>query len=167
MFIEKKQSSVKDILKLYDVNDKLRLQESINENMTKVQESSENAPWFPYTLDYSLGSVFYIPSDYETSVNFECNIINIPTDTTKVYLISLIFYQPNNKVYCDKLQVIDAKQNYIFGSTDKYLTPLFENGQSTLLRSPNLVLQQFFIVSVPDSIGNITRYVTSKISDNY
>jgi len=135
--------------------------------MIKVKEVSINAPWFPYTLDYDLGSVFYIPSDYETSVNFSCNIINIPTDTNKVYLISLVFYQPNNKIYCNKLKITDTKNNFIFGSTDEYVTPLFENGQTTLLRSPNLILQQFFIYSIPDSKGKITRYLTTRVCDNY
>ena len=112
----------------------------------------------PFTLNYSNSAVFYLPSDYSPAANFTVNIINIPTDTTKSYVVTLLYYQPVNKVYCNSVNVTDTT-----GATIKNGTPLYVGGTPSLTTAPCLVSQQFSIISIATSAGVYTRYVTSTI----
>lgn len=112
----------------------------------------------PFTLNYSNSAVFYLPSDYSPAANFTVNITNIPTDTTRSYVVTLLYYQPVNKVYCNSVNVTDTT-----GATIKNGTPLYVGGTPSLTTAPCLVSQQFSIISIATSAGVYSRYVTSTI----
>lgn len=139
------------------------------ENTLAVSVSSTTTPWFPYTLDYSLGSIFYIPTNYSTPTNFSIIITNIPTDTTKSYSITLIYYQPINTFYCNSIRCTDTSNTYILGTSTTFGTPLFNGGYPALNNAPNLIMQQFSIVSLYTSGSNgiTTRYISSSVSNSY
>lgn len=147
--------------------DRIENIQNVYENAISVEANTSSAPFHPYTLDYSKGSVFYIPSNYTTSINFQCIIKNIPTDTSKVYTFTLMYYQPSEKVYCNQMRISDTGANYILGTSSTYGTPLFGNGSPTLLVSPCLIVQQISVISIPTSAGVFSRYVTTSISNNY
>ena len=112
----------------------------------------------PFTMNYSNSAVFYLPSDYTPASNFTVNITNIPTDTTRTYVLTLLYYQPVNKVYCNSVNVTDSA-----GATIKNGTPLFVGGTPSLSTAPCLVSQQFSVISIATSAGVYTRYVTSTV----
>jgi hypothetical protein len=141
--------------------------QNIYENALPVQVNSTTAPWFPVTLDMSKGGVFYIPSDYAISSNFQVILTNIPTDTSKAYTVTLMYYQASNLVYANQIRASDTNGTYILGTSSTYGTPLLGNGAPTLLTSPNLVIQQFVICSIPTSAGIFSRYICTNISNNY
>ena len=140
---------------------------NIYENCSVVSANTTTTPWFPYTLDYTKGSIFYIPSDYTTASNFNIIITNIPTDTSKVYTLSLVYYQPSNKFYCNGVRCIDAASSYILGTSSTFGTPFFNGGTPTLANAPNLIIQQFSIISIATTSGTFSRYVSTSVSNSY
>jgi hypothetical protein len=143
--------------------------DKIFENAQMVASNTAVTPWYPYTLDYSKGAIFYIPSDYTTSTNFQVIITNIPMDKTKVYSLTLMYYQPTNLVYCNQVRVSDTFGNYILGTNSTFSTPLFNGGAPAVTVAPNLIIQTFYICSVFTSAGVsvLQRYVATSVSNNY
>ena len=139
----------------------------IFENTLAVVENTTTTPWYPYTLDYSLGSIFYIPTNYATASNFNIIINNIPTDITKSYTLTLIYYQSSNMFYCNGIRCLDTSNSYILGTSSTFGTPLFNGGTPTLANTPNLIIQQFSILSLFTSASVSSRYITTSVSNNY
>ena len=140
---------------------------NIYENCFVVGLTSTTSPFFPYVLDYSKGSVFYIPTDYGAAGNFNIIVANIPTDTSKVYTLSLLYYQVSNKYYCNGVRCSDTIGSYILGTSSTFGTLLINGGPPTLSNAPNLIIQQFSICSLANSSGVFSRYITSSISNCY
>jgi hypothetical protein len=114
----------------------------------------------PFTLDYSQGGVFYIPTASVPASNFSVILTNIPTDQTKVYTITLLYYQATNLFYGSTARVSDTTgSNYLLGTSSTFVAPLFNGGTPTLVSAPSLTIQQFNIISISGS-----RYVTSTVS---
>ena len=69
----------------------------IYENVKIVSNESILTTGTPYTIDYNLGSVFMIPSNWTVYPNFNLIIKNIPSDRTKTYTLTIIL--PKNTYY--------------------------------------------------------------------
>jgi hypothetical protein len=115
-------------------------------------------------LSYTNSGIFYIAGTNNPTANFSVSIEQIPTDTTKVYTISLVYYQYTAAYYCNAVRASDKNGNYILGTASTYVAPKFNGGTPTFSTSPNLVIQQFTIVSFPDDLNEMTRYVISSVS---
>jgi hypothetical protein len=141
--------------------------DKIYENVQLVQSNTTITPWYPYTLDYNKSAIFIIPSDYLTNSNFQVIIKNIPTDKTKIYSLTLMYYQPTNLVYCNQVRCSDVAGNYILGTSSTFGTPLINGGAPIISISPNLIIQTFYIASIFTSSNISTRYIITSISNNY
>lgn len=141
---------------------------NIVENATSVSANTTTSPYYPYTLDYHLGSVFTIPSNYTTSANFSVILKNIPCDTGKTYAFTLLYYQPTNLVYCNQVRASDEMGSYILGTSSTFGTPLFNGGSSniSITTAPNLIAQSFYIVSIPTTSNTYSRYIISNVANN-
>jgi len=121
------------------------------------------------TLNYALGSVFYIFTDQVPAANFNVNITNIPTvsvTTVQTFVLTLI-YTTSAKVFCNAVRVSDTSSSYILGTSSTYSTPLFVGG-SPSLTSSNIIVQSFAIVTQYNSTGATkTRNVITNISSCY
>ena len=60
-------------------------------NFQKINEvvSVTTGTASPFTCNYSLGNIFYIPTNYIPASNFQVIITNIPTDTSRSYTRSI------------------------------------------------------------------------------
>lgn len=140
----------------------------IFENAFPAAVSSTTSPFSPYTLDYSLGEVFYIPTDQtNTTGNFNIIITNMPTDKSKVYNITLLYYQPASSYYANGLRVLDNLGNYLLGTSSTWAPSLYSGGVPAGTASPNLMVQKFTLLPIADSLGNITQYCISSLSANF
>lgn len=116
----------------------------------------------PFTIDYSTGGIFYIPTSTTLSANFSVIITNIPTDQTKIYTVSVTYYQSSTKFYINSARITDTASSYILGTSSTYGTPLFNGGIPSITTSPCMIIQQFNIISISS-----TRYITTSISNCY
>jgi hypothetical protein len=138
---------------------------NVYEMVTYVSTNSGTTPWSPFTADYSYGSIFYIPRDYVQSANFQVFIKNIPTDTTKTYTLTLVYYQPTALFYASTAKVSDTTgTNFLLGTSTTYAAPLWNGGTPVVSSAPNLIMQQFSIISIPTSALVYSRYVTSSVN---
>jgi hypothetical protein len=74
-----------------------------------------------------------------------------------------MYYQPTNKVYSSLVQISDISGNYILGSKNSYVSPLFLNNSVSITYAPNFIIQTFNINSVPTTSGSYMRIVTSNV----
>jgi hypothetical protein len=116
----------------------------------------------PFTLDYSLGGIFYIPTSSVPTSNFSVIITNIPTDQTKIYTITLIYYQASTTIYGSTVRISDTVSSYISGTSSTYVAPLFNGGTPSLSTSPCIIMQQFTVSSISS-----VRYTTSIVGAYY
>ena len=117
-----------------------------------------------YTLTYTNHGIFYIGGTENPTANFSVRIEQLPTDTTKVYTISLVYYQSTGTYYCNAVRASDTGGTYLLGTSSTYVAPKFSGGTPSFSTAPNLVIQQFTVVSFPDSLGATTRYVVSSVA---
>jgi hypothetical protein len=129
------------------------------ENISSVIDTSTNV----YLLSYTNSGIFYIGGAKNPTANFSVSIEQIPTDTTKVYTISLVYYQYTHAYYCNAVRASDKNGNYLLGTASTYAAPKFSGGTPSFSTTPNLVIQQY-IVSFPDDQSTMTRYVISSVS---
>jgi hypothetical protein len=114
----------------------------------------------PFTINFSNGSVFYIPTDYTTglSSNFNIKITNIPLQSaaSRTYTCTVV-YKNANKVYCNNVIIQDTGSNYLCGSAvSTYITPLYSGGSAPTLTSSNIISQTFTILYMLNSSGTLT-----------
>ena len=114
-------------------------------------------------LDYNVGSIFYLPSDFVLSSNFSISITNIPTDVTKTYSVTLVYNQASTLYYSNLCKVTDTAGAFILGNASTFLSPRF-NGAVTIVSSPNLIYQNYNIISIASAGGVYTRYVVSSVN---
>ena len=138
-------------------------------NFAKITESVVVASGTanPFTLNYSTGSIFYIPRNYTLTSNFQLIITNIPTDTSKSYTISVLYYQASTAYICSTARVSNTSAAYLLGTASTYAAPLFNGGIPTLTAFPSLIVQTFIISSIANSTGTYLRYVLSSVSNFY
>ena len=117
-------------------------------------------------LDFSLGGIFYLPTDFVFSSNIPVTITNIPTDNTKTYTVTLIYYQSTTLYYSSTCKVSDTTGAYILGSATLFTAPKF-NGPVSIVNSPNLIYQNFNIISLATIAGVFTRHVVSCVNNNF
>ena len=115
-------------------------------------------------LDYISNGIFYLPTDFALSSNFSITISNIPTDVTRTYSVTLIYNQATTLFHCNLCKVIDTAGVYIIGNATTFLPPRF-NGVVSITASPNLIYQNFNIVSLASAAGVYTRYVVSSVNN--
>jgi hypothetical protein len=116
----------------------------------------------PYTIDYSLGGIFYIPTASVQASDFSIIITNVPTDSTKSYTISCVYYQNSNTYFGSSARISDTSNTYILGSSNTYVAPLFSGGIPEITTAPSMIIQQFNIISI-DSV----RYCISSVGQYY
>jgi hypothetical protein len=133
---------------------------SIYENMVVATSTS------PIILNYAVNGIFYLPTDFNITSNFSISITNIPTDTTKIYNITLMYAQNTTLNYCSLLNITDTTGAFIYGSSTLYIAPKF-NGAIAIYNTPNVICQNFTIISFFSSTNVLTRHVISSISNNY
>jgi hypothetical protein len=133
------------------------------EMTTAATEISANL----YNVYYTNHGIFYISGADNPTANFSLNIIYLPTDTTYTCTLSLIYYQTSSAYYCNGVSASDASGNYLLGGASTYTAPKFAGGTPSFTTSPNLVIQQFSLFSIPDAVGTMTRYVVSSVSPYY
>lgn len=135
---------------------------NMHETAQKISGSTS-----PFTCDMSLGSTFYIPSDYTFTIDFQVIITNAPIDTTKEMTISIIYYQSLTSFYISTARVSDATSTYILGTLSTFASPMFNGGVPTLANSPCLNIQTFSIISLASSSSVFTRKITTSINSFY
>jgi hypothetical protein len=127
----------------------------------------------PFICNYAVGNVFYIPTTYEPTANYNIIIQNIPTDTTKTYFVTIINRQATGTFYGNGVRVSDTSSSYTFSgasgtnSSSTYCIPYQNGGVPTIVTTPNIIVQQFSIVSVANSSSVFTRYITTSVSQFY
>jgi hypothetical protein len=131
-------------------------------NIASVGESfiSSSGSGSPFTINFSNGSVFYLPTDYTTglSSNFNIKIQNIPLQTaaSRTYTMSII-YKNANKVYCNGVIVQDTSSAYLCSSgASTYITPLYSGGSAPTITTSNMLVQTFTITYMLNSSGTLT-----------
>jgi hypothetical protein len=138
-------------------------------NFQKINEvvSVTTGTASPFTCNYSLGNIFYIPTNYIPSSNFQVIITNIPTDTSRSYTISIMYYQATTTSFCNTARVLNTSSVYLLGSASTFSSPLFNCGSPIVPQSPCLIVQNFIISSVANSTPTFSRYVCSSVSSFY
>jgi hypothetical protein len=124
-------------------------------NTTKVSSISESINIATYssiiTLDYNLGGIFYISNHISS---FTCNFINIPLDSNRRFILTLIINTNNSssyRYYCNACQVNGITNNL-----------LFTGGSSSIsVTSAYVITQTFSFINIALStplfiISNIT-----------
>ena len=143
----------------------------IYENVKIVSNESILTTGTPYTIDYNLGSVFMIPSNWTVYPNFNLIIKNIPSDRTKTYTLTIIFYQPTNNYYCAGVMVYDTNNIDILGSktAGTFGIPFFNGGTPLINNAPSLTVQTFTVFGLKYSLSSpiFNRYVFSNVANNY
>ena len=113
-----------------------------------------------YTLSYTTGGVFYIPTGINVTANSTLVITNIPTTTTQSFTFTVGYYQTSTRFYINSLRVSDTGTTYLLGTSSTFVTPYYNGGTPVLTgTSPCLILQQFTVFSVGTS-----RYIGTSIS---
>ena len=118
------------------------------------------------TLDFNLGGIFYLPTNLTFSSNFPVIITNIPTDNTKAYTVTLIYSQATTLFHSSTCRVSDTTGAFILGSATIFTAPRF-NGLVSVANSPNLIYQNFNVVSLATTAGVFTRFVVSSVNVNF
>lgn len=129
----------------------------------------------PYTLDYAVSNVMWIPKDITLGANPNIIITNVPTDTAQIYTITVCYYQSSTSYYIDGVRMSDTGSGYSFtgasgtNSATTYCVPLFEGGNPNLSNSnsPVVIIQEFNVVSIATTGDVFTRYITSSVKNNY
>ena len=135
-----------DILNVGTENNKLKniyvsnltLKNTIQEQNTITTAST------PITLDYSLGSSFYLNGIDNYNGNFDCDIINLPsiTDLSHRYIIDITYPTASYHNYCNNITV--SEDTNIGNSATIY----YEGGNTniaTAISGSNYVIQKFII----------------------
>jgi hypothetical protein len=117
-----------------------------------------------YYGSYLYGGVFFIDGSNNPTSNFYFSLYNVPVDTGASYTISLMYHQMSTTYYCNKIRIQDASGEWIIGGANSWSTPYFNGGLPSFSTSPNLVIQQFSIVSIPDNTLTTQRYCGSSVS---
>jgi hypothetical protein len=108
----------------------------------------------PYTLDYSTGATFYITTP--PASNFACNFTNVPTDTGRTYVATLIISSGTNKTFCNAVQINTSGTN---------LTPAYANGIPSSITSGTYITQSISIVRI--SAGDTAATILASITPWY
>jgi hypothetical protein len=117
-----------------------------------------------YYAQYQYGGLFYVDGSYNPTSNFYLSIYNIPVDTGAAYTLSLMYQQPSTCYYCNKLRCQDASGSWVLGDANSWVTPRFSGGTPSFSTSPNVVVQQFSVLSIPDNTSTMQRYCVSSVS---
>jgi hypothetical protein len=114
-----------------------------------------------YTLSYSAGGIFYIPSSIAITALSTLVITNIPISTTQSFTFTVGYYQASTRNYINSLRVSDTTgTTYLLGTSSTFATPLYNGGLPALTgTTPCLILQQFTVFSI-----GTARYVGTSIS---
>jgi hypothetical protein len=137
---------VDDVLNVGTENNKLKniyvsnitLKNTIQEQQTITTATT------PITLDYSLGSSFYLSGIDNYNGNFECDVINLPsiTDLSHRYLIDITYPTATYHNYCNNITVSETS------TVGNLVTLYYEGGNSnisTSISGSNFVIQKFVI----------------------
>ena len=104
-------------------------------------------------LDYNLGGIFYI---YNPTSSFICNFINIPSDSNRTFVLTLIINTSNSssyRYYCNSCQINNLSN-----------TLLFSGGISSIsVSSASLITQTFAFLNIGSSIP---LFVISNVTSN-
>ena len=122
------------------------------------------------SCDMNNGSIFILPLSFNPTSNYAITITNCPTDTNKVFSITIVNRQATSSFYINNLKVINNNNSYIFGTANSFSSPLFNGGPVTLANSPCVISQTFNIMSVPNTSnlsGDYTKCVTSSVNSHY
>jgi hypothetical protein len=114
---------------------------TISESFVPINTSSST-----YTLDFFTGSTFYISAP--PMINFTCNIINLPADINRTYVITVIITTTYNKTYCNSVQI----------NSNTAITPYFSNSASIdPFVNTNVITQSIAVqrIAVGDVIPNL------------
>ena len=134
-----------------------------SESTSAATKSASNE----YTVWYTNHGIFHINGVDNPTSNFSLKILNLPTDTSYICTVSLLYYQWTTAYYCSGVSAQDASGNYILGGSSTYIAPKFSGGTPSFTTSPNLVVQQFSLISIPDDTSEMTRYVVSSVAPYY
>jgi hypothetical protein len=138
---------------------------AINSILETAQKIAGTAS--PFTCDMSLGSTFYIPSDYTFASDFKVIITNVPIDTSKEVSISIIYHQALTSFFISTVKVSDTAGNYLLGTVTTFGSPLFNQGVPTLANSPCLIIQTLSIISLASTTDVFIRKIVSSINSFY
>jgi hypothetical protein len=95
----------------------------------------------PLVVDYSIGSVLLLPTDFSFVSNFHCTIINIPVDRSITYEISLVYKQTSTNYYCTTIELYDVSGALVYGPS---AVKFHNNIQITTY--PVIIYQTFTVV---------------------
>lgn len=80
------------------------------------------------------------------TANFNIIILNIPTDTTKIYSVSFIYRQPSSCFYIGGVRASDTGGYYLCGSSTTFSPPFYNGGLPSLSStSATTIIQSFNI----------------------
>jgi hypothetical protein len=93
-----------------------------------------------YTLDYNTGSVFYIPNP--PSSPFTVNFTNIPTDSNRTFVVTLVINAGTNKTYGTVFQINGSGQSLIW------------NGgiSNVSVSSASIIVQSFVVINAASKV---------------
>ncbi len=138
----------------------------IKQKSTAFQESNESSNHQLYALydeetktfviDCLIGTTYYLKVEDVEKLNndFKLKIINVYKNLNKP--IKLIYR--NCLYFCNKLNISDKNDFYIFGSEDDFKFPLFFNGIPIINNNNNKYIEQSFII---DCIENENLCITT------
>jgi hypothetical protein len=130
--------------------------QSIRESVQQyVFDARTYVPGGPIILDFSVGGVVSIPTDFSFLSNFRCNIINVPTDPATTYEITLVYRQSSTNYYCTSIALYDVSGKLFYGPS----SVKFHNTVQ-ITTYPAIIYQTFTILCFHNSSGAlITREV--------
>jgi hypothetical protein len=80
--------------------------------------------------------------------NFNIVLLNIPTDTTKIYSVSFIYRQATSCFFIGGVRASDTAGNYLCGSLSTFSPPFYNGGLPSLSStSATTIIQSFNIPS--------------------
>jgi len=124
--------------------------------MTNPLSGSANA----YTLNYTNGGIYYLPSAINPSANSTLVITNIPTSTQQTCTITVVSYQASTRYYISQVKVQNTASTYLWGSSGAFAAPLFNGGTPSIPGITQcVVVQQFTMFPM-----NSSWYVMSSVS---
>jgi hypothetical protein len=107
----------------------------------------------PYTLSFSSGATFYISTP--PASNFTINLTNVPADTGRTYVVTLIISAGTNKTFCNLVQI----------NSNTGITPYYSNGVPSSITTGTYITQTISIVRI--SAGDTAATVLSAITSWY
>ena len=115
-----------------------------------------------FSISYSTGGIFYLPTATSIGANMTMIITNIPTDITKRYTFTVLYYQATTRYYINQVRLSDTAGIYILGTSSTYGTPFYSGGPPALTGTTASIFIQTFTVF---SFG-ATRYVITNVSSS-